>query len=832
MFRASFHLIVQMKTFVDVLLPLPLSDTFTYCLKEEEENRCAVTFGCRVVVPFGAKKYYTAIVVNVHHVQPQGFEVKYVSSVLSSQPIVLPTQIALWQWIATYYLCSLGEIYKAALPSGLRIESETTVTLSENGWEFVSLSENEQQIVSALRKTAGNISVATLSKQIAVKRILFHLQQLVEKRVVVVTEKLEEGYSQKTESVVRLHPDYCNQSAIKMLREQLKRAQLKAFEAYLNLVKSQSADTAPQIVTWNRWQQEAQVSLSVLKTLLDKAIFVKEQRTISRLEAGNDSNLNVHTLSDAQQETFRQIVSAFTEKEVVLLHGVTSSGKTEIYIHLIRQTIETGKQVLFLLPEIALTTQITQRLRWAFGQKLGVYHSKFSDNERAEIWNRMLTNKAFDVIVGVRSSVFLPFSRLGLIIVDEEHENTYKQYDPAPRYHARNVAIMLAHRLSAKVLLGTATPSLESYYNARIGKYGLVELMQRHNQIALPEIIAVDMQEQRRKKLVKGPFSRPLYDTMLEALANKEQIILFQNRRGFAPVVECAACAWVPKCKHCDVSLTYHKESRELVCHYCGAVYRQPTICPSCGGTLFNYVGLGTERIEEEVNYFFPSASVARMDLDTTRRKNAHTRLLKRFESKEIDIMIGTQMLAKGLDFDNVTVVAILNADAMMNYPDFRSFERSFQMMTQVAGRAGRKGKRGKVFIQTCNPTHPIIEEVKQNDFKTMYLQEMQERVAFHYPPLYRMVVIYLKHAQKEKLDRAALTMAHYLRERLGDRVLGPDQPPIGRVQNLYIQKILLKFELSASYEKIAAFLSATWEKNKRNPLFTSVQLYFDVDPL
>lgn len=817
-----------MNTFVDVCLPLPLSDTYTYRVPSEWETE--VIYGMRVIVPFGRKKFYTALVLEVHHRQPSGFEVKEIESLCDTRPVLLPTQGKLWQWMARYYLTTIGEIYKAALPSGLRLESETQIKLLPTLPPLDDLSPLEREAVQLLQNEK-HLTLSLLAKRLQRRSLLSLLRNGVEKEIFTVSETLEPGYSEKKEIRVSLAEAYADEAALLHLQQQLKRSP-KQWKA-LAVCRALQAEEADHTVSWLRWQSEAKVSPSVLKTLVDKGIIVREERTISRL--GEETILEtqpIAPLSEAQQQAFDQMQQQFASKEVVLLHGVTSSGKTEVYIHLIQQEIEAGRQVLFLLPEIGLTAQITRRLRKAFGDRLGVYHSKFSDSERVEIWQRMLSDRPYDVLVGVRSSVFLPFQRLGLVIVDEEQETSYKQQEPAPRYHARNVAIVLAHQQGAHVLLGTATPSLESYYNARMGKYGLVELFQRYGDVSLPLIEAVDLKEQRCKRLMKGPFSTPLYEAIREALRRKEQVILFQNRRGFSPLVECESCGWVPRCPHCDVSLTYHKGYNEMVCHYCGHVARLPEQCPACGERALQYRGMGTERIEEEVKYLFPEVRMARMDLDTTRSKLAHDALIKRFEEGKLDLLVGTQMLARGLDFERVSVVAILHADSMIHFPDFRSFERAYQMMTQVAGRAGRRQLRGKVFIQTYDPHHPVIEQVVRGDYRSLYLREMKERAAFHYPPLYRIVVIVLKRKNRDKLVEAARLMASRLRETLGKRVLGPDQPPVGRVSDYYLQKIWIKVEPTVSYDRLSGYLISCWEMWRKEPPFLSLQLYFDVDPL
>ena len=577
--------------------------------------------------------------------------------------------------------------------------------------------------------------------------------------------------------------------------------------------------------------EKAEANSTIFNGLVDKGIFEVYYQEIGRLDKSEVATMEGNTLNPAQQEAFQGIMDSFRQKNVCLLHGVTSSGKTEIYIHLIQEALKAGKQVLYLLPEIALTTQITERLKRVFGKGLGVYHSKFPDAERVEIWKKQLGEEEYDVILGVRSSIFLPFKRLGLVIVDEEHENTYKQQDPAPRYHARSSAIMLASMYGAKVLLGTATPSVESYFNATSGKYGLVELKERYKDIQLPHIERVDIKELAHQKRMQGPFSPMLVKEVHDALERKEQVILFQNRRGFAPMMECHTCGWVPKCKNCDVSLTYHKGMNQLTCHYCGCTYQVPHSCPACGGVELMNRGFGTERIEDDIQLIFPEARVARMDLDTTRTRSAYEKIIADFEQGKTDILVGTQMVSKGLDFQNVSVVGILNADSMLNYPDFRSYERAFQLMAQVAGRAGRKNKQGLVVLQTKSPELPVIHQVMRNDYEQLYYDQLAERQMFRYPPYYRLIYVYLKHRKESVLDMAADAMATMLRSGLGDRVLGPDKPSVARIQTLYIKKMIVKVEQTASMTKVRDYLMAVQRSIVEDERFRSLIVYYDVDP-
>lgn len=817
-----------MQKFIDVILPLPLAGSYTYAVTDPE---ILLEEGFRVVVPFG-KKFYTGIVLRVHQQRPLGIQIKPILSVLDDKPVVTRQQLHFWQWMATYYLCTTGDVYKAAFPSGLRIESETSV-MRNIDYEPDTLLSEKEIILLDLLETHDEMKISELQKESGIKNLLPILRSLIEKGAIIVSEELKEGFQQKTEQCITLSATYRDESSMKELFDALGRApkQLSLLMGYISC-SGYFSESAPKEVTRKELLLKVDGSPAVLRTLVNKGIFDIYKKDIPRLESLEAEELQALTLNEIQQEALQSIHDAFREKEVVLLHGVTSSGKTEIYIHLIQEALQRGKQVLYLLPEIALTTQITERLLRVFGSDLAVYHSKFSDNERVEIWNNLLHQKGSRVIVGVRSSLFLPFTNLGLIIVDEEHETSYKQYDPAPRYHARNAAIMLAHQLQSKVLLGTATPSLESYFNVRNGKYGLVELFQRFQEIALPKITTVDMQEQRRKKMARGIFSEPLLDGIKEALARKEQVILFQNRRGFAPMVECPSCSWVPKCHHCDVSLTYHKGINQLVCHYCGAVYPVPRSCPSCDNKTLTYKGFGTEKIEDDIQLLFPEARLGRMDTDTTRSRKSYQKIISDFENGDIDILIGTQMISKGLDFDNVSIVGVINADQLLNYPDFRAHERAYQLMAQVSGRAGRKNKQGNVVLQTSQPKHEIVRQVCENDYEGMYRTQLAEREKFNYPPFCRLISVYIKNKDRELSISQAGVVAQKLRTVFGARVLGPDQPPVGRVQTYYIQKINLKIELDVSLEKMRLYLGRTIDELRREEGFKSFLIYYDVDPM
>lgn len=820
-----------MEKFVDVILPLPLHSCFTYSLPEEMAEE--VQIGCRIVVPFGKKKYYTGIVRNVHYLKPEEYEVKEVTALLDAHPILLPLQFKFWEWVADYYLCTQGDVYKAALPSGLKLESETMVEYNPDFEVSESLPEREQKVLDLLLVEPEQC-VTKLEKDTGFKNILNIIKSLLDKEAIFVKEELRRTYKPKTETRVRLTTAASNERRLHFFFDELQRRAPKQLDLLMKYIELSGCLGGKQKeVTKKELLQRASATPAVFNGLIERGVFEVYQQEIGRLNAVSmNETLPLNSLNIHQQQAYDGIVENFKTKNVCLLHGVTSSGKTEVYIHLIEQTIRQGKQVLYLLPEIALTTQITERLQRVFGTRLGIYHSKFPDAERVEIWQKQLSEGGYDIILGVRSSVFLPFRNLGLVIVDEEHENTYKQQDPAPRYHARNAAIVLAAMYGAKTLLGTATPSIETWHNAVSDKYGLVELKERYKEIQLPEIIPVDIKELHRKKRMSGPFSPLLLQYVREALEQKEQVILFQNRRGFAPMIECHTCGWVPKCKNCDVSLTFHKGLNQLTCHYCGYTYQLPRICPACEGSDLRNRGFGTEKIEDEIKALFPEASVARMDLDTTRTRTAYERIIADFEQGKTDILIGTQMVSKGLDFDHVSVVGILNADTMLNYPDFRAYERAYQLMAQVAGRAGRKNKRGRVVLQTKSIDHSIIPQVIANDYEGMVGGQLAERQMFHYPPYYRLVYVYLKNRNEQLLDLMAQTMAGKLRGVFGNRVLGPDKPPVARVQTLFIRKIVVKIELNAPMARARELLVQVQKDMIAEDRFKSLIVYYDVDPM
>lgn len=756
--------------YADIILPLPLEGVFTYSVPDG--MTAAVMPGMRVVVPFGRSKKYIGVVLRTHGEKPS-FDVKDILSLPDPHPIVTGLQLRLWQWIADYYMSPLGDVFKAALPGGLK---------DEDGYR---------------PKT---------------------------ERCVTLPEKMRSGQS--------LHV------ALNMLVQTRARKQRELFECFLAMSRWDEAcsggsrDSVTEL-TCEELLNEAHATTTALNALVTRGFLTIYEREVGRVGNGGEPHPeNMKTLGDAQRKAFEEIQDTFRTKNVTLLHGVTSSGKTEIYIHLIDKTLREGGQVLYLLPEIALTVQIMKRLRNVFGDRMGIYHSKYSDAERVEIWKRQLSDNPYGVILGARSALFLPFSNLRLVIVDEEHETSFKQQDPAPRYHARSAAIMLASMCGAKVLLGSATPSAESYSNALTGKYGLVSIMTRYKNIQLPEIQVVDVKDLRRRKMMNGPFSPALLAAVREALADGRQAILFHNRRGFAPMTECHVCGWVPHCDKCDVSLTLHKSLGRLTCHYCGSVFYVPDRCPCCGSADLRARGYGTENIEDRVRDIFPEARISRMDLDTTRTRNAYERIIGEFSSGHTNLLIGTQMVSKGLDFGNVAVVGILDADTMLNNPDFRAYEHAFMMMSQVAGRAGRKGSRGKVILQTRNPELPVIGEVVRNDFKTFYKELFEERRMFRYPPFSHIVCVYLRHRDARVADDAAADMARLLRAALGDRVLGPDRPSVARVKTMSIRKILIKLENGISLPRVRECLRSQQSVLMQNRRYATLETYYDVDPL
>ena len=754
--------------YVDVILPLPLEGTFTYSVPEPMETQ--VRMGVRVLVPLGRSKTYTAMAVRLHSEKPE-FETRPIIQVIDAEPVLIEQQLRLWQWISTYYMSPIGDVFKAALPAGL---------------------------------------------------------------------KAEENYRPKTVRCVTLPANLRSEQSLHMALTILKRAlkQHQTFSTYLELSHWSEIDgeTPPAHIAeiaCDELQNAANASDAVLRQLIQRNFLELYHREVGRLNTSGEYHPErIQPLSPAQQAAEDSIREQFNEKNVVLLHGVTSSGKTEIYIHLIKKAIDEGKQVLYLLPEIALTVQMTRRLQNVFGSRLGIYHSKYSDAERVEIWKKQLSAEPYDVILGARSAVFLPFTRLGFVIVDEEHETSFKQQDPAPRYHARSTAIMLARMYEgAKVLLGTATPSMESYHNACTGKYGYVQLTTRYKDVAMPEIRVVDTKDLYHRKMMRGAFSPDLLEAMRTALRNKKQVLLFQNRRGFAPMVECKVCGWVPKCKNCDVSLTYHRSMNLLTCHYCGYTYPVPKQCPNCESTELLGRGYGTEKIEDRVRELFPEARIARMDLDTTRSAGAYGRIIDDFSCGRTDILIGTQMITKGLDFSGVTVVGILNADTMLNYPDFRAYEQAFQMLSQVSGRAGRRDERGLVILQTKSADLPVIQQVVAGDFQTFARDLLEERSMFRYPPFYHLVYVYLRHRNEQLVDSAAIEMASRLRQAFADRVLGPDKPAVARVKTESIRKIVIKLEQGINLPLARQCMAEARTQLLQDKRYAAMTVFFDVDP-
>ena len=818
--------------YADVILPLPLENSYTYSIPPDLEQ--TVIPGCRVIVHFGKKRYYTAIVMDVHERGADSqYETKEIYALLDATPVLRRPQLRFWKWIASYYLCKLGDVYKAALPSGLKLESETAVTYNEEFEADAPLRPNEQAVLDAFAGVL-KLTVSELEKKTGLRNVVPVVASLMAKGAVEVSEELKRGFVPKMQTFIRLAETYKDEEKLQAVFADFKRAKKQEHLLICFLELSHALNPAlARELSKKELLESSGCSSAVLDGVLKRGVLESYEKEVGRLQIPVCRLHSLNPLSAAQEKAYGEIHDIFREKEVCLLHGVTSSGKTEVYMRLIDEVLKGGRQVLYLLPEIAITTQITERLAKLFGDKLLVYHSKFSDNERVEVWNRLLRTGEPMLVLGVRSSLFLPFRDLGLIIIDEEHENTYKQQDPAPRYHARNAALVLAGMHGAKTLLGSATPSIDSYFNATTGKYGLVELAVRYEDRLMPEIRTVDIKELRRKKIMKDTlFSPVLVEKLGEALGKGEQVILFQNRRGFAPVIECKSCGWVPHCVNCDVSLTYHKFRGELVCHYCGYKIQLPHQCPECQGPELRMMGFGTEMVEEEVAAIFPAAKVERLDFDTARTRTAYERIIADFEKGKTQILIGTQMLSKGLDFGNVSVGGILNADNLMNFPDFRAHERAFQLMVQVSGRAGRREKRGTVVLQTSQPGHPLIRMVERFAYKEMVRLQLGERSMFRYPPYYRLIVIVLRSRNDSILQELSVLYAENLRRRLGERVLGPVTPPITRVQTLHIRKIVLKIEIAAAIAPVRAILESVYAEMQRYLPFKQLIVHYDVDPV
>ena len=822
----------RLTLFADVILPLPVSGTFTYRVPYALND--AVKEGKRVVVQFGSRRIYTALIRKIHQKPPARHVPKYILSILDEAPIVSDIQFDLWDWIASYYLCHLGEVMNAALPSVFKLASESKVVLNPLfSGDTSQLNEKELLLMEALgnQKT---IAISDVMKILDQQKVIPFIKTMIDKGMILLEEEIKDKYRPKKDTFIALSDRLV--ASEEMLRENFdlleKRAprQLEVLMTFIHM----TGYTQGEAVSINRSAllKNLKGGGSALDSLIKKEIFILTEKQVSRIDSGAKgiSTDNIK-LTKIQGDTLVNIRNGWHEKDVVLLHGVTSSGKTEIYIKLIQEAIDTGKQVLYLLPEIALTTQIISRLKKYFGDRIGVYHSRFNEQEKAEIWNRTIENQ-YDVILGARSALFAPFTNLGLVIVDEEHDSSFKQYDPAPRYNGRDAALFLAHLFGAKALLGSATPSLESYFNARQGKYMLVELFQRYGNFPLPEMQVVDIKNELRQGKMKSHFSSVLLARLEQALDNKEQTILFQNRRGFSLRLECEVCHWMPSCKNCDVTLVYHKQINQLRCHYCGFVTRVPEKCPECNSTQIHMKGFGTQRVEEDLQIMFPEARIARMDLDTTRSKHGHQKIITDFENQNIDILVGTQMVTKGLDFDHVSTVCILNADNMLSYPDFRSAERSYQLMAQVSGRSGRKKRRGEVIVQTWQPSNEIIRDVVTNDYQAMYLKQLNERNRFKYPPFYRLIILRLKHKKSDKLNKASSILAADLRNVFGKRILGPEYPMVSRIMNLYIKQIMIKLERGGKLVSMKEQLKETIEVFSRNKEFSGVRVIIDVDPV
>lgn len=825
--------------YAEIILPLPLYSTFTYEIPEELET--CLKIGSRVLVQFGRKKYYTGIVESTHSQTPNGYDVKPIMGVLDTEPIIKYPQLKHWHWIADYYLCSPGEVYKAAVPTGLKPESETYITLNVDSETIVQdkLSENQQIIIEIL-KSKKKFKISDIENHFSKfspnsKTITNEINKLLELGLIEIAEKIEERYTEKKETYVTIPIERGDNESLHKLFDLVGRSQIqeKTLVAWLDLSGWMRKNNELKTVSKEDLIATSNCSQGVLRTMINKGIFNLEKRSINRFnKISANKNQEIAELSSAQKNALSEIHKSFLSTQTTLLHGVTGSGKTEIYNHLIADVLSKKKQVLFLVPEISLTTQLTNRLRKVFGDSMLVYHSKFSDNERVDIWKRLLSTNEPLLILGVRSSVFLPFSNLGLVIIDEEHESSYKQYDPAPRYNARDAAIVLASMHGAKTLLGSATPSIETYSKALSGKYGLVTILERFAGATMPDVKIIDMRKQRKQKEAKGILSAPLLKSTEENLKQHSQSIFFQNRRGFAPIVVCKQCGWTPKCHNCDVSLVYHKNTDLLKCHYCGFSQQLPRLCPACGQNSIETFGYGTERIAEEIHECFPDARISRMDLDTTRNKNSYQEIIEEFSQHDTDILVGTQMISKGLDFGNVRLVGVVNADTLLNFPDFRSNERAFNMLEQVSGRAGRRENKGEVIIQTTRPDHPVLAKVVAHDFLGFYNEEIQTRKEYAYPPFSRIINIYVKNKDATVCARAASILANALMQTFGSRVLGPEKPLVGKIALWFLQQIMLKVESEASIKKVKNLLRQIIAATAHFPEMKSSVIYFDVDPV
>lgn len=818
--------------YADVILPLPLGDQFTYRVPPAFQANIKV--GVRVIVQFGVRKFFSALVYKLHPNMPVGsFDIKDIDAILDPEPIITPAQVILWEWMVGYYCCTLGEVYKAALPSALKLESQTKVSFNPNFEIPVDL-QGEEEAILLMLQGHGHTNIQNINKFLGKKSALPTLKILLEKNAILIEERIEDTYSAKTQAFVFLHPKHAPEQQLNQTLASLKRARKQQELLEFFLAETLYHPDKPSNLAKKELLEKSGGSESALRSLTEKEILLIREVEVGRLDFDNDSEQIVFDLNEAQNQALIQIKAEMPGGKPIFFHGVTSSGKTEVYIKLIEEQLALGKQVLYLVPEIGLTTQLIKRLKRAFGDKAGIYHSRFNDAERVEIWLNTLheNERQYQIVCGARSAALLPFNNLGLIIVDEEHENSYKQFDPSPRYNARDVAIVLGQIHRAQVVLGTATPSFESYFNVKTNKYALVELTERFGKISLPEMVIADVREATRRKQMHSLLSPELFDSIDTALTNGEQAILFQNRRGFAPYLQCGSCGWIPKCRNCDVSLTYHKHLSGLICHYCGHTQSIPSGCADCHSPDLRTRGFGTEKIEEELQLLFPQARIARMDMDSTKAKKAYERLIFQFEAKQIDILVGTQMVTKGLDFDHVSVVGVLSADQLLNYPDFRSFERAFQLMAQVAGRAGRKNKQGRVVIQTSQPKHPVLFDVAENNYVRLFNRQMAERQLFRYPPYYRLVKVVMKHQNRDRLNAAANLLAEKLRKHFGINILGPEYPLVGRIQNWYQKEIWVKLErdakLALSKKKIADEMKAL----KALPNNGALQVFADVDPM
>ena len=812
--------------FIDVILPIPLKQNFSYSINRDEAG--FLKPGMRVAVPFGKTKIYTAIVLNVHNQAPVGYEVKSIDHILDETPIITNIQLSHWQWLASYYMCSLGEVIKAALPSAFLLESETIIKLNHSKTiEDGELSDEEFLVYEALQQQSS-IHINDIRTILDKKNVVSVIQKLVDKRLVDIEETVYEQYTPKLKRYVKLASYYTSEDNLKALLETINNAP-KQREVLMTLFMLSGQSKKP--IEFKALQKKSNASASTIKALIDKEILEHYLVQKDRIEYSSGKSSETGALSEIQTKAYQEIKASFEDQQVVLLHGVTSSGKTEVYVRLIEEVIDKGEQVLYMLPEIALTTQLITRLQKFFGEKISVYHSRYTVNERVEVWRNVLEQKSkAQIIIGARSSLFLPYKNLGLVIIDEEHEPSFKQYNPAPRYNARDSAVVLAHMHKAKLLMGSATPALETYHNAHTGKYGLVELNKRYGNVLMPEIELVDIKEKTKKKQMEGHFSDRLLEEMREVLKDGEQVILFQNRRGFSPVVECTTCGVSPQCPNCDVSLTYHKFKNQLRCHYCGYHMAMMISCMACGSATLDTKGFGTQQIENELKELFPEHRIARMDQDTTKGKHGHAKIIDALENEEIDILVGTQMIAKGLDFRNIGLVGVMNADNLLNFPDFRAHERSFQLLQQVAGRAGRTKKRGKVLIQTYNPYHQILKQVSVNDYKSMYKEQLEERYNYKYPPFYRTIKFTFRDKNLEKAQLGSQWFANALVLQFKENVLGPEQPPIGRIRNQFLINILLKIPKNQSLEKTKDYIDKVMRKFNAIKDFSSTRINTDVD--